>query len=114
MRPLLLPLLSLVGLALAADAPPADDAATTEADSWDVNAAHGPTHDVALDLREGTWMSVAVRGDRPVDGRLHIGAKRQKGDPRDRPAIGFLNTRANVFVGEVGWLEHRRPRLLAS
>ena len=66
MRPLLLPLLSLLGLALAADAPPTDDAATTEADSWDVQAPHGPTHEVALDLREGTWMSVAVRGDRVI------------------------------------------------
>jgi imidazolonepropionase-like amidohydrolase/Tol biopolymer transport system component len=30
---------------------------------WDVDAAPGATHDVALDLREGTWMSVAVSGD---------------------------------------------------
>ena len=30
-------------------------------EDWDVNAAHGPTHTVHLDLNEGTWMNVTVR-----------------------------------------------------
>ncbi|MFZ5478015.1 MAG: amidohydrolase family protein [Myxococcota bacterium] len=34
--------------------------------AWDVNAPHGPTHPVSLEVREGTWMSVTVHGDRVV------------------------------------------------
>ncbi len=34
--------------------------------AWKVDDAHGPTHPVSLDLREGTWMSVTVHGDRVV------------------------------------------------
>ena len=30
---------------------------------WDVNARHGPGHDVALDLTEGTWMNLDVSPD---------------------------------------------------
>ncbi len=33
---------------------------------WSVDAPHGPTHEVALDLREATWVNVAVQGDRIV------------------------------------------------
>lgn len=41
-------------------------AAEQAEEPWDVQAAHGPVHEVTLDLREGTWMSVAVRGDTVV------------------------------------------------
>ena len=30
---------------------------------WDVNARHGPGHDVPLDLTEGTWMNLDVSPD---------------------------------------------------
>lgn len=62
-----------IGAAAAApstDAPPAQPggespAAADGADpGWDVTAAHGPTHEVQLDLDEGTWVSVSVHGDR--------------------------------------------------
>ncbi len=33
---------------------------------WKVDEPHGPTHPVSFDLREGTWMSVTVHGDRVV------------------------------------------------
>ena len=33
-----------------------DDPADPE--TWEVNVPHGPTHQVSLDLKEGTWMSV--------------------------------------------------------
>lgn len=51
-------LLSLAA-ALAAPEPPGDADAP-----WKVTDAHGPTHEVHLDLDEGTWMSVSVHGDR--------------------------------------------------
>ena len=38
-------------------------AAVADPKAWDVNARHGPGHDVALDTREGTWMSVDVSPD---------------------------------------------------
>ena len=31
-------------------------------DDWDVEAAHGPVHEVHLDVDEGTWLSVSVHG----------------------------------------------------
>ncbi len=34
--------------------------------TWKVDDLHGPSHPVSLDLTEGTWMSVTVRGDRVV------------------------------------------------
>ncbi len=40
--------------------------APTEKPAWDIEANHGPSHPVTLDLREGTWMSVTVHGDRVV------------------------------------------------
>ncbi|MEQ1567650.1 MAG: amidohydrolase family protein [Myxococcota bacterium] len=52
---------TLVVRSFAADAAPTDP--STE---WDVSAPHGPTHDVTLDLDEGTWMSVTVAGDKLV------------------------------------------------
>ena len=59
-------LLALLALPLyAADPEPAKGAAADEP-AWDVNAPHGPTHEVSLDLHEGTWMSVTVSGDRVV------------------------------------------------
>lgn len=33
---------------------------------WEVDAAHGPVHEVKLDLTEGTWMSVTTHGQRVV------------------------------------------------
>lgn len=44
-------------------APPDEEG---EAEAWNVNDVHGPSHEVKLDLREGTWMSVDVFGDRVV------------------------------------------------
>ena len=43
----------------------ADAQAQTEKDTtkWDVNAAHGPTQEVAFTTDEGTWMSVDVSPD---------------------------------------------------
>jgi imidazolonepropionase-like amidohydrolase/Tol biopolymer transport system component len=46
-----------------APAPPKEEPKKSD---WDVNAAHGPTHPVSLDLHEGTWMSVTAHGDRVV------------------------------------------------
>lgn len=60
--PLLITLLALPSHA----ADPAPDAAQPEKPAWDVNAAHGATHEVSLDLRQGTWMSVTVHGDRVI------------------------------------------------
>jgi imidazolonepropionase-like amidohydrolase/Tol biopolymer transport system component len=34
-----------------------------EAPKWDVNARHGPGHDVPIDTREGTWMNLDVSPD---------------------------------------------------
>jgi imidazolonepropionase-like amidohydrolase/Tol biopolymer transport system component len=69
-------LLTLVcALALADDKPPA----------WDVNVAHGPTHTVDLDLREGTWMSVSAH-----DGRILFDLL---GDLWSIPAAGGEATR---------------------
>lgn len=45
-------------------APAADPAA--EPPPWRVDDVHGPSHPVSLDVREGTWMSVNVAGDRVV------------------------------------------------
>jgi imidazolonepropionase-like amidohydrolase/Tol biopolymer transport system component len=42
--------------------PPGDAPKST----WKVDDPHGPTHPVSFDLREGTWMSVTVHGDRVV------------------------------------------------
>ncbi|MFN7145402.1 MAG: TolB family protein, partial [Myxococcota bacterium] len=47
-------------------APPPEAQAEPERTGWKVDDAHGPTHPVTLDLREGTWMSVTVHGDRVV------------------------------------------------
>ena len=59
-RLLLIPaLLMSLGTARAADAPP--DAAKKPA--WDVNHPPGPSHEVQLDTRTGTWMSVDVSPD---------------------------------------------------
>jgi len=44
-------------------APPAQPATSTEHAKWDVSAHHGPGHDVPIDTREGTWMSVDVSPD---------------------------------------------------
>ena len=55
------PALLSLGLALAAE-----PAAAPDDDAWDVNAAHGPTHEAKLRLTEGTWMSVTVHGDQVV------------------------------------------------
>lgn len=52
-----MPILSLLA-ALAMAAP--------DAPAWDVAAPHGPTHEVAIDVEEGTWMSVTVHGERVV------------------------------------------------
>lgn len=46
--------------ALAAEAPKPD------APKWEVDAPHGPSHAVRLDLREATWSNVTVGGDRIV------------------------------------------------
>jgi imidazolonepropionase-like amidohydrolase/Tol biopolymer transport system component len=32
-------------------------------DTWDVNAAFGPTHTVEISVNEGTWISVTIHGD---------------------------------------------------
>lgn len=48
------PALVLVALCVAGPA---------EAGGWDVNAAFGPTKQVPVDVREGTWMSVSVHPD---------------------------------------------------
>ena len=57
----LVPLLALsLGAAHAADdAPDAEPA-------WDVSTAFGPTHEVEIDVEEGTWMSVTVHGNTVV------------------------------------------------
>ncbi|MEZ4238270.1 MAG: amidohydrolase family protein [Myxococcota bacterium] len=34
--------------------------------AWDVDAVHGPTHEVAIDVTEGTWLDLTVHGDRVV------------------------------------------------
>ncbi len=62
--PLLVLLLSaLSSLSSAAEPAPAEAEAK---EAWDVNAPHGPTHEVSLSLSEGTWMSVTTRGDRVI------------------------------------------------
>jgi imidazolonepropionase-like amidohydrolase/Tol biopolymer transport system component len=33
---------------------------------WEVDEPHGPTHEVSIDVTEGTWMSVTVRGQTVV------------------------------------------------
>ncbi len=53
----------LAALALATTAVADDDPPEEDKDSWDVTAAHGPTHDLELSLTEGTWMSLSVHGD---------------------------------------------------
>ncbi len=40
-----------------------EDAKDSDKAKWDVNAAHGPTHDIAFTTTEGTWMSVDVSPD---------------------------------------------------
>lgn len=42
---------------------PRASAAQDEGESWDVNAAHGPTDTVAFTTAEGTWMNVDVSPD---------------------------------------------------
>ena len=39
------------------------DSTSDPDESWDVARPYGPTHDVALDLTEGTWMSLSVHED---------------------------------------------------
>lgn len=58
---------------------PADagEVAPAAAAAWDVNAAHGPTAAVTLELNEATWMSVSVHAERFVTdvlGDLFLGA----------------------------------------
>jgi len=59
-------LLALTGClflpALAADGADSDDAV----EDWDVTDAFGPTHEVKLDVEEGTWVSVTVHGNTVV------------------------------------------------
>lgn len=43
-----------------------DPTPSPAAPPWKVDDAHGPSHDVKLDLHEGTWMSVTAHGDRVV------------------------------------------------
>ena len=52
-------------LALLAVAAAADEADATDP-TWDIATPFGPTHEVPLDVEEGTWMSVTVHGDRVV------------------------------------------------
>ena len=47
-------------------APAAEGGAEAEAEEWDITAAHGPVRTWAATLREGTWMSVDVHGERLV------------------------------------------------
>lgn len=69
--PLVLVLLAAVasGPALAqhpeSDGPPVAPPDTTAevAEGWDVNAPHGPTHDVRFTTTEGTWMNLDVSPD---------------------------------------------------
>src|SRR5690349_18877667 len=56
----LLPLLLSIALPLHAQDLPAEK---KDEPDWDVNAAHAATHEVKIDVREGTWMSVSVHGD---------------------------------------------------
>jgi imidazolonepropionase-like amidohydrolase/Tol biopolymer transport system component len=43
--------------------PGSPPAATADPKAWDVSARHGPGRDVAIDTREGTWMSLDVSPD---------------------------------------------------
>ena len=43
--------------------PGAPGAQPADPKAWDVSARHGPGHDVPIDTREGTWMSVDVSPD---------------------------------------------------
>lgn len=56
--PLALSLILSLRAQEAAPAPPEAEPA-----AWDVSAPHGATHDVRIDVREGTWMSVSVHGE---------------------------------------------------
>jgi Tol biopolymer transport system component len=38
----------------------------SEEAEWDVLEAHGPTHTVTIDTREGSWMSVSVHENRLI------------------------------------------------
>ena len=58
---------------------PADPGEVTPpaAAAWDVNAAHGPTAALQLELTEATWMSVSVHKERFVTdvlGDIFIGS----------------------------------------
>src|SRR3954466_6816014 len=43
--------------------PGAPTASPTDPKAWDVSAHHGPGHEVPIDTREGTWMSLDVSPD---------------------------------------------------
>ncbi len=43
-----------------------DSAAEEPSDEWDVNATHGPSHQVDIEVSEGTWMSLSRHGDKLV------------------------------------------------
>lgn len=60
---------ALLALLLLSWSPPlarADEPAKEEEKSWDISQPHGQTHEIALNLSEGTWMSVTTHGDRVV------------------------------------------------
>jgi len=61
------------------------DSETPKPPAWEVDAAHGPTHEVSLSLDEGTWMSVSQHGDTLVFDLL--------GDIWSMPARGGMATR---------------------
>ena len=58
-----LPLALAIALSLTATAGFAAEKKKDEAPKWDVNAAHGPTKQVAFRTDEGTWMDVDVSPD---------------------------------------------------
>jgi len=49
--------------AFAQTAPTTGDKKEPDKPKWDVSARHGPGHDVPIDTREGTWMSLDVSPD---------------------------------------------------
>ncbi|MDP6934391.1 MAG: hypothetical protein QGG40_15805, partial [Myxococcota bacterium] len=62
-------LVTAVATLLADDPGPAStvvDDAESPSEEWDIEARHGPTHEVDLALTEGTWMSVDVHEGRLV------------------------------------------------
>ena len=69
-----------------------------ETPPWDISAAYGPTHEVALSLDQGTWMSASQRGDLVVFDLL--------GDIWSMPASGG---RASRLTSGPAW--DKAPRL---